>query len=82
MLEKFNQIRIELITAAADDESEIRIDASKGFSSKTKKYASMLSMIDFVTKYLQNSGRYFSEFQDSLDSSLDECEKDKLNPES
>ena len=52
MLERFNQIRIELIAAAADDESKIPKDASKGFSSKTKKYASMLSMIDFVTKYL------------------------------
>ncbi len=42
----------------------------------------MLSEIDFVTKYLQNSDRSLSEFRDAVDSSLDACEEEKYNPES
>ena len=57
MLEHFNQIRREFIAAAADDGSDIPIDASHVFLTKTRKYATMLSEIDFVTKYIQNGGR-------------------------
>ena len=42
----------------------------------------MLSEIDFVTKYIQNSGRSLSECRDALDSLIDACDEDKSNPES
>lgn len=81
-LDLFDQIHTEIITAAADDNSGFPIDPFQEFFAETTKYATMLSEIDFIIKYIQNSGRSHSESHDALHSLLDACEMDKLNPES
>lgn len=81
-MDLFDQVCIEIIAVAADDHSDFPIDASQVFFAKTRKYATMLSKIDFMTKCTQNGGHSFNEFLDALDSLPDSCEANKSNPES
>ena len=71
MLEQFLNMIQEFKEASNYSQRDKAIDMNVFFMSETKKYETMLSEIDVVTKSLQTSGYTLKKYQDPLDTVID-----------
>ena len=76
MLDRFIEIRTELIATADLEGSTIGINRSVQFLRKCKKYQVYMEQIDSVTKYLQTRCQSFETARLELDTMMKQVEED------
>eukprot|EP00171_Calliarthron_tuberculosum_P002661 IDg2661t1 len=81
MLQRFERLRDELISASQDVNADIHIDDSAHFLRKVTKYRTILGEINVVTKVLQKENSVLAMCRDSLDCLIEAVEEQKNIPQ-
>lgn len=82
MMNRFLEIRDDLLLVADQDGATITIDRSAAFEARVKRFATMLSEIDVVTLELQKHGATISDCRLAIDMLIEEVREGRNNQSS
>ena len=77
VVRRFIDIKEQLIEASEHEDSDFFVNTSSSFKSKTKRYFSMLSEINVVTKSLQEKGRTLAQSRKDFDTLIGAVREEK-----
>lgn len=73
MMERFVQIRDELVKVSEHEDGDLVVNKTKTFMKRSKKYTKLLSEINEVTLSLQEEGKSLADCRGALQVLIDSC---------